>query len=694
MSSASETTSSLGERGTAATGAIASTVGGESSFTIPQLEEGGVAPPPVPPVPLPRDITLLTSDSKRIKQPDDIKTPLKFHQMALIRYCKRLEKTECSPLKKRIGNAEFKISTKIGVIGDVVGSGKTLSILGLISSTKNTRYEYNFTNQYTNTYAGQGGDLCQINCVKCPEEEVYTTSIIIVPHTIFKQWDTTIKTQTTLTHLCINNKKTLEKFGEIFKKSTNIKDTFNSFDIILISSTFLSKFETMLTEDININASTDTWDPAPDYLFRRVIFDEADTIKIPRHIIAIQPMFLWVISSTYKTLTKPYGTSYWRNYQTGEISEHYSSSNGFTQRTQLNGMINKGYIFKHMCNFTNMSENIRKYFVVKNSDSFVNEAFQLLPPKEHIIKCKTPFALHVLSQSASQEILYHINAGDIQGALDKLECDKVSEKDLIGAVTKDLTIKIENKKLEYEYNSKLKSSNKQQQQVTLEKIQNKIVELQTKIDNITHKLEESTYCNICFDDMSCQTIAPCCNTKFCLECITKWLSQKQSCPFCRASIDINGLIVVDEGGSNKELKKTEDLLSKLENLKLIIQDRLETGEQLKLLIFSDFSNTFEKMTGMLAELGIKFAEVKGSSATINKKISLYKNTDGTEEQIDCLLLNAEYCASGINLENTTDIIIGHKMSEEKIHQIIGRGQRPGRVGVLNVWKLRYSNEML
>ena len=348
-----------------------------------------------------------------------------------------------------------------------------------------------------------------------------------------------------------------------------------------------------------------------------------------------------------------------------------------------------------MCSFTSINENIRKYFVVKNSDNFVNQAFQLLPPKEHIIKCKTPFALHVLSQSASQEILYHINAGDIAGALDKLECDKVSEKDLIGAVTKDLTTKIENKKLEYDYHSKLKSSNKQQQLETLQKIQHKIDELQTKIDNIKNKLEESTYCNICFDDMACQTIAPCCNTKFCLECITKWLSQKHSCPFCRAQIDINGLIVVDEGGgSKKELKKSEELLSKLENLKLIIQDRLSTGEQLKMLIFSDFSSTFDKMTGMLAELGIKFAEVKGSSATINKKISLYKNTDGSSEQIDCMLLNAEYCASGINLENTTDIIIGHKMSEEKIHQIIGRGQRPGRVGVLNVWKLMYSNEMM
>ena len=630
----------------------------------------------------PRDITLLTPDSKRIDQPEDIRIPLKLHQLALIRYCKRLEKSERSPIKKRIGKGEFHISTKIGIIGDVVGSGKTLSILGLIASTKDKKYSYNFTNQYTNMYSEQGGDLCKIRCVSCPNEEVYTASIIIIPHTIFKQWDISIKTHTSLNHICINNKKTLEKFQELLKESSNIKDVFNSYDIILISSTFLGKFENLL--DFNNN-----------YLFRRVIFDEADTIKIPRNIDVIKPMFLWVVSSTYNTLTNPYGTYFWRNYQTGTLSENYSWADGFTQRTQVNGMVNRGYIFKHMCNFTSINQPIRKYFVVKNSDSFVNQAFQLLPPKEHIIKCKTPFALHVLSQSASQEILYHINAGDIAGALDKLECDKVSEKDLIGAVTKDLTTKIENKKLEYDYHYKLKSSNKQQQLETLQKIQHKIDELQTKIDNIKNKLEESTYCNICFDDMACQTIAPCCNTKFCLECITKWLSQKHSCPFCRAQIDINGLIVVDEGGgSKKELKKSEELLSKLENLKLIIQDRLSTGEQLKMLIFSDFSSTFDKMTGMLAELGIKFAEVKGSSATINKKISLYKNTDGSSDQIDCMLLNAEYCASGINLENTTDIIIGHKMSEEKIHQIIGRGQRPGRVGILNVWKLMYSNEMM
>ena len=200
MSSALATTSSTGG---GVSVAIASSGGGGSAATGTEA----IPPPPPAPPPTPRDITILTPDSKRIEQPDDIRIPLKFHQLALIRYCKRLEKTERSPIKKRMGDGEFKISTKIGVIGDVVGSGKTLSILGLIASTKDTRYEYNFTNQYTNIYAGQGGDLCRIKCVNCPEEEVYNTSIIIVPHTIFKQWDTTIKTHTTLTHLCIYNKK-------------------------------------------------------------------------------------------------------------------------------------------------------------------------------------------------------------------------------------------------------------------------------------------------------------------------------------------------------------------------------------------------------------------------------------------------------------------------------------------------------
>ena len=59
-----------------------------------------------------------------------------------------------------------------------------------------------------------------------------------------------------------------------------------------------------------------------------------------------------------------------------------------------------------------------------------------------------------------------------------------------------------------------------------------------------------------------------------------------------------------------------------------------------------------------------------------------------------LLLDAKYCANGINLENTTDIVIYHLMDKDRTEQIIGRGQRPGRIEPLNVWKLCYENELM
>ena len=56
-------------------------------------------------------------------------------------------------------------------------------------------------------------------------------------------------------------------------------------------------------------------------------------------------------------------------------------------------------------------------------------------------------------------------------------------------------------------------------------------------------------------------------------------------------------------------------------------------------------------------------------------------------------MNSQYFGSGLNLENSSDIIVYHYMDEELTNQVIGRAQRPGRKGVLNIWRLCYSNEI-
>ena len=78
----------------------------------------------------------------------------------------------------------------------------------------------------------------------------------------------------------------------------------------------------------------------------------------------------------------------------------------------------------------------------------------------------------------------------------------------------------------------------------------------------------------------------------------------------------------------------------------------------------------------------------GTSAHINSVVNQYKNG-----KIQCLLLNARYFGSGLNLENTTDIIIYHHMHDDLKKQVEGRAQRPGRTCQLNIWELCYDNEI-
>ena len=197
-------------------------------------------------------------------------------------------------------------------------------------------------------------------------------------------------------------------------------------------------------------------------------------------------------------------------------------------------------------------------------------------------------------------------------------------------------------------------------------------------------------CTICYGDIENLSISPCCNTKYCFQCISTWLLQSSNCPFCRNKIGLNSLILVSDTIEKVE-EEVDTMMNKIESLRKLIQEQ-SANEHFKMLIFADYDNSFNTIETMINDIGIKYGKIMGSTHTVNKNITNYKKTTG-EDKLDILLLNAQYCANGINLENSSDIVLYHNMSKDKTMQIIGRGQRPGRNGVLNVWKLCYNNEI-
>ena len=610
---------------------------------------------------------VLNNTYEKDTQPEHIKLPLKVHQLTLLKKCRELEQSSIHPIKltNTEQNTYSEIKSKFGIIGDNVGSGKTITILSIISKQ--------------NLLENRLPNLIHKGLVTCSElslnvSNVQPYNIIVIPHIIFKQWKETIENFTDLTYYGINTNKALDKFTEYFTTEEKSK-TFDA-KIILITNT---RFNDFIRLDLPYWKSNNQ--------FSRYIFDEADMLKIT-NTYYINASFIWFISSSYNTLLNPYSKVIWKN-EHGNISNYYNYSQGYTIRFIESGLIHPGFIKNTMLNIVQFPNIYKKHLILRNSNEFIKTAFDLEDYKEHIINCKMPHYLKILDKNVSQQIINHINAGDLKGAIEKVDCEKYTENDLIKGVTKDLEIKLDNLMIELEMKSKMTFSSEKAKEESIKNMDQKIEVVKNKISSIKEKLNRSNVCSICYDEVNNTTISPCCNTKYCFECISTWLHQKKQCPFCRASIDFNSLIIVTDEPQQK--KEDDELLSKLTNLKNIIEKQMK-NPRFKMLIFSEYNNSFTDIEQHLETMNIKYSYVNGTTNTANKTIRLFKDYESSDK-IDVLLLNANHCANGINLENSTDIVLYHSMNKDRTTQIIGRGQRPGRVDQLNVWKLCYNNEL-
>ena len=600
-------------------------------------------------------------------QPEHIKLPLKVHQLTLLKKCRELEDSSINPIKltNTEQNTSSEIKSKFGIIGDTVGSGKTLTILSLIS-------KQNVLENKLPNLIHKGLVTCsELSLIEC---NVKPYNIIVIPHIIFKQWKETIEKFSDLSYYGINTNKTLDKFKEYFTTEEKSK-TFDA-KIILITNTRFNDF---------IRLDLPYWKSQSQ--FSRYIFDEADMLKISNSHY-IKASFIWFISSSYNTLLNPYAKIIWKN-EHGNISNYYNYANGYTIRYIDSGLTHSGFIKSTMINIIQFPNEYKKHLILRNSDEFIKTAFNLEDYKEFIINCKMPHYLKILNNNVSQQIINHINAGDLKGAIEKVDCKKYNENDIIKGVTEDLEIKLKNFMIEIEMKSKMTFSSEKAKKESIKNMCQKIDTIKSKISSIQEKLNSSNICSICYDDVSNTTISPCCNTKYCFGCISTWLHQKKQCPFCRASIGFNSLIIATD--EPQQIKVEDKLLSKLTNLTHIIEKQMK-NPKFKMLIFSEYYNSFKEIEDYLESMNIKYSYVTGTTNSTNKTIRLFKDYE-SPDKIDVLLLNANHCANGINLENSTDIVLYHSMKQDRTTQIIGRGQRPGRISQLNVWKLCYDNEL-
>ena len=592
---------------------------------------------------------------------------LKPHQVMSILRADKLERFE----DINIPGTTTSFKSHVGVLCDKVGAGKTLTALGLIGYKPLVPNPEVFTfksclndNWNINSIHSVIGETSnKINCVST----TLPLSIIVVPHTIFSQWENTIKNHTTIPFYGIRNKKTNDKFWE----ETSVEELkAGKYNIVLCTNKFFRIFaEHGFGKDITVS---------------RVIYDEVDTLNIPRNG-KILSNFYWGMTATYDTIINGYYSSNTRFPNAGFIRElfcrfrNFWSSNGFLIRLTNTDRVNV----------------VSELFIC-NSKEFIESSFHLPEIKIIIHRCDAPPMVAVLDGVVSSDVMTLLNAGDVGAAINAVSCVKVdTQVSLIDVVTSEFKKELHNANIAFKAAAEYQYSSDAAREKSLERHQDEIDVLEGKIGNLRSRIEKSDMCPICCDEMENTTITRCCNNSFCFECITKSLTAIHSCPCCRANITQEDLIIItDAGGGAKENKGEKKRKEKGDAFSEIVNSNKEwtsrTGVSCKYLVYSESYNTFHDVRATLRENEISNGVVKGSIGAVKNLIEKYRENNN---ELQALLINGKYAASGMNLENTTDVVVWHSMSKSMITQIIGRAQRPGRTEPLRVHFLSYPNEL-
>lgn len=548
------------------------------------------------------------------------------------------------------------ISTNVGIIGDIVGYGKTLTALSIIACNplENIHINQIRTNSYNSNKAyNYFTSVCENINIPQLDTMINSTLVIVPRGPVYVQWEKTLKEHTNLKYLAIENllyiKKHLPEY--VNNNKQEVIDFFNQYDVVLIKSTTL---------DILLSTYGYYGNGIDSFIIRwkRIMIDESHDIINKINI--FQYLFLWLISGTYMNMCN----------KTSSYNSLYQNIKDFMRIENIN------------------------YLLIKCTKEFVRDSFKIPPLIEKYYLCKLSKNLEIIKNFISPLVLEKINANDVAGAIKDLGGKNETEDGIVELICSEINKDISNKMKEREYVEGL-NINQDTKTLKLKNIDNELIILNQKLTNIKDRITEinNKSCSICLDIVSNPIILECTHI-FCAGCLIQWLMKNdknnKKCPECRNPIKSTEQLTAIVSHKNIEIepKIHEDMLGRgcLNKEETLLQIILRKPEG-KFLVFSRVDNGFFKVIETLRHNNIEYAELKGNTQHMMNVLNNFKNGS-----INVILLNTQYAGSGIDISYATDIIIFHCMNIDK-QQAVGRAQRVGRKDNLYVHNLCYDHEM-
>jgi hypothetical protein len=297
------------------------------------------------------------SNIQIVQQPKNLDVKLYMHQLASIYNMEKLEVDNTI----NTGNNIYR-KTKLGVIADIVGYGKTLSMIGLIIRNK---MEWNRDMPYVleKTKIEAEGLIKKYEIIRYNK---LPTTLVLMSQSIIGQWVQELK-HSKLRHICIKTKQDLTELQA------------EDYDIVLVIPSMYNKLVTVY--------SNCAW--------RRFIFDEPGNLKVPG-MLGVTAGFYWFMSATPQNI----------------FHHHYRCSKG----TFMRDVVGSSY---------SEFENILDCITIKNHPDFIKMSFKMPETFHYYHKCYQPI-YNLIHNFVSSHIKNMIEAGNIEGAILELGGNRTS----------------------------------------------------------------------------------------------------------------------------------------------------------------------------------------------------------------------------------------------------------------------------
>lgn len=555
-------------------------------------------------------ISLIKENDPKIKRKKLGEFRLKDHQRRAVYIMQQRENdgfiTQSGP------GVNYQLQTKLGILADEPGVGKTLMVLSLIKLQKKEQ-----VTKKTEKVFMHSEEVYNLSCEVQLSNQI-PVSLIVVRSNLREQWEQEIK-KTGLTYYICNRRK--DGLTSLTKQQ-------------------LLQYDILLCPSYTFNLVVEQY---PDVIWKRVVFDEADTIRIPK---SREPnaLFYWIVTATPENFPNFNQLGFLRKLVRG-IQSHQIALN---------------------------------LSIVKNDPNTIKMA----DVQEEYVECQTPMEITLLHGHISQNAIEMLNAGDISGAIREMGGKEENQDTVIQLATEKLKQELDNIWIEFQMIK---------QQTLPDKIKNqRILSIASKWESkydrkksIEQKLKkiQDENCSICYSPLENPTKIDCdCHQLFCRDCITEWIKQNPVCPLCRTHKNLGSLVIINNNVVNTK-KRNRNLLSKNDNVLKLIN---ETPNG-RFLIFSN--HHFTQLANFLTSKGIKYETLRGLPSKYSS--TFYRLRSG---QIKAILLNAQNAGTGHNMEMATDVILYHELPNHTRKQVIGRALRLNRKEALRVWYLKYSNE--